>query len=142
MPNPRVSRSAQPQSFSGVPNPSVPGSAQPSLRAQPQIVPGVPSATFLLECATPESPWNAQPQTPGQSLECPAPQSNPEFLWRCPTNPRVFLECPTSECPRSAQPQSVPGVPSPRVSLECPTPSNPGVSLPREGGDARSKIIK
>ena len=70
--------------------------------------------------------------SPRSSLECPAPV--------CPRvpSPRVSLECPTPESPWSAQPQSVPGVPSPRVSLECPTPR---VSLPREGGDVRSKIL-
>ena len=34
-----------------------------------------------------------------------------------------------TDCPQSAQPQSVAGAPNPRVSL------------PREGGDVRSKII-
>ena len=51
--------------------------------------------------------------------------------------------------PWSARPQSVPGVPmpNPRVSLECPAQGvpgvpNPRVSLPREGGDVRSKIFQ
>ena len=47
-------------------------------------------------------------------------------------SPKVPLECPTPgvpdpECPGSSQAQSPPGVPNPRVSL------------PREGGDVRSK---
>ena len=47
----------------------------------------------------------------------------------CPRSaqPKVSLECPTPES--RAQPHSVPGVPNPRVSL------------PREGGDVRSKIV-
>ena len=58
---------------------------------------------------------------------------------------KVSLECPSPECPRpspespcSAQLQSLPGVPNPRVSPGVP---NPRLSLPREGGDVRSKII-
>ena len=55
-------------------------------------------------------------------------------------------ERPAPESPCSAEPQSLPGVPqaqgvpgapSPRVFLE----PNPRVSLSREGGDVRSKII-
>ena len=42
----------------------------------------------------------------------------PESPWECPTPDRVSPECPAPECPWSAQPK---------------------VSLPREGGDVRSK---
>ena len=69
--------------------------------------------------------------------ECPAQSligvPNPQSLPGVPTT-RVSLECPESawsaqpQCPRSAQPQSVPGV------------ANPRISLPREGGDVRSKL--
>ena len=57
---------------------------------------------------------------------------NPEL-----PNPRVSLECPTPECFWRCPP------PNP---LECPTPHcpwvpNPRVSLPREGGDVRSKVV-
>ena len=56
-----------------VPNPRV------SRSAQPQRVPGVPNPRVLLECPNPECPWSAQPQNvPGVpnhrlSLECPTP---------------------------------------------------------------------
>ena len=86
-------------------------------------------------------PWSAQPQNAGGpnsrvSLECPTlvslecqPQSLP--IPEC-------AECPTPECPWSAQPQSIPGVPN---AQSLPGVPNPRVSLPREGGDVRSKIV-
>ena len=75
----------------------------------PSLIPGVPRVS--LECATRACSWSAQP---AQSV--PAP----EFPWSA-------QQCPTLECF---------GVASPRVSLEVP---NRRVSLPREGGDARSQ---
>ena len=76
--------------------------------------------------------------------ECPR-SAQPQSLPGVP-NPRVFVECPTQSVP------GVPNVPNPRASLECraqsvpgvPNPRvlpNPRVSLPREVGDVRSKII-
>ena len=72
---------------------------------------------------------SAQPQSlpgvpnPGVS------QSVPKVFAECPAPDS--LKCPTPESPWSAQPPECPvsGVPNPRVSL------------PREGGDVRSKII-
>ena len=78
----------------------------------------MPNARVSRKCATPESPWSAQPQSvpgvpsPRVFLQCPTP----EFLSGVP-NPRVCLECPNSQS--RAQPQS--------VCLECPTP-NPRMS--------------
>ena len=81
-----------------------------------------PNPKVSLQCVTRKCPWSARPQSV-PFLECPPPKC----AWS--TQPalecRVFLKHPT----RSAQPQSVPAMP------------NPGVFLPREGGDVRSKII-
>ena len=64
--------------------------------------------------------------TPGESV---AGVLNPREPWSAQPRlslERAFLAQPT---PWHAQPQSVPGVPNPRVSL------------PKEGGDVRSKIV-
>ena len=99
-----------------------------------------PGLLRVPKCPNPESPWSAQPQSlpPRISPECPksllaVPSAQPQSFSGVP-NPRVpASETPWSaqprECLPSAQPQSVPGVPNPRVSL------------PREGGDVRSKIL-
>ena len=116
----------------------------------PQSVPGVPrlKVVWSAECPAPESPCSAQPRV---SLECPTPSAQPQSVLGVPQrlpqlpNPRVSLK----------------EVPSPTISLKCPTsgrlvpPRMPGVpaqcfwsaylprvSLPKEGGDVRSKWLK
>ena len=110
--------------------------------AQPQSVPGVPNSSVSLECPTPENPrdptpesfWGAQPQSvPG----VPSPRVSHRPTPECPTP-----ECPTPEAqPSSAQPQSVPECPAPESPWSVAGVPNRRVSLPREGGDVRGKII-
>ena len=100
----------------------------PKLFSSPGLLLECPESS--LECKVPEVPNpEAQPQSlPGMPTPRVSPSAQPQNFPEVP-NRRVCLESPTPDSPRSAQPQSVPGVPNPRVSL------------PREGGDVRSRII-
>ena len=131
--------SAQPQSVPGVPNSRVPNPPAPRFfwsapGVQPQSLPGVPN------------PRSAQPTwspNPGVPNPVRVSQIAPDCPAECPTP--VFLECP-----QSLNPSGVPWSASQslRSAPECPVPSprvsgvpNPRVSLSREGGHDRSKII-
>ena len=127
-------------------------SPRPELSPRPvysSLIPGVPNPKVSLECPrvpnprvspkcpAPESPLECQPQSVAGVPSPRVPTHNLSKYPKCPQSAQpgvrklnsLSLECPTPECPRSAQPRNVPGVPNPRVSL------------PREGGDVRSKVI-
>ena len=95
-------------------------------RPTPHSSLGSPTHMFL-ECAQPQSPWSAQPQSLSESprvpnvryprsvptrvcLECPTPES----AWSA--QPQNLLQCPTPECPAPESPCSAPLVPNPKVS--------------------------
>ena len=110
------------------------------------LIPGVPNPKVYL----PNLAWSAQPRV---SLKCPTPESKvlPESPWSA--QPRVSPERPAPNSPWNAQPpecpesvsqqsQSLPEVPTPRRVPSCLRRlPEPRVSLPREGGDVRSKIM-